>query len=126
MELQEYYKGRHSYAIIDGKLVWASDENCDGISTHDWLVGRRGMNESQYDETIRGTIYENRVVICRGLDYNSVDIDALPDGILNAVVNKAGEVFGCSSIVVHNGSVMGEPGTDWEPRINLGSFSCGL
>lgn len=124
MNINKYYDTRKVYALIDGKIVWADEEGCGGISTRDWLVGKRGMTEEQFEQTVRGAVYADHVVICRGSEYASVNLDELPGGTLRTVVGHAYTFYGSKYVEVHNGCIVGEPGIDWTPRINLGSFVC--
>lgn len=124
MKLREYYMSRYNYAIVDGVIIWAHDVNCNLMSSREWLIGQHGMTNEQYEETIRGSVYADHVVICKGSNYESVDINTLPSGALCSIVNEAATLFGSSDVEIHNGCFIGEPGTIWEPRSNLGAFQC--
>lgn len=124
MCLQDLYNKRRNFAIIDGVLHWADEDGCNSMHAHDWLVGHKGMPEITFEKTVRGGVFTNYIVLYVGSNYAAVNVDELPSGVLQDVVDVACKMHGVSSMTIYNGTKVGEPGTVWGPIVDLGEFAC--
>ena len=105
---------RIGFAIIDGTVVFQEDNN--RINTLDWLKDQLNLSDEAIETTIRGGLFEDRITMCIGKDYNTVDMNQLSAGALVTIMDKQSRMFGFNCPVeVWNGSVVGEPGVAWEP-----------
>ena len=105
---------RIGFAIINGAVVFQEDGNRKG--TLDWMKSDLGLSADAVENTIRGGVFESKITLCIGADYKPVDMREISAEAMLTLMDKHYEEFGDKgTAVVYNGSVVGEPGVEWEP-----------
>lgn len=119
MTREEFATNRVAFAIINGSVVYQSEP----IPSKEWLINFYGMSEEEFEKTIRGGIFKDRITLCVGSNYDKCEVGSIPDGALLEIVQKHTELFGGKCVIIENGHIPAEVGKRWECRENLGAFS---
>ena len=116
------FGSRKTFAIINGELHWLSEDSSYS-SSREWILNEFPVNVEQFEDVIRGSLFKDHITICKGSNYNKINIDELPDGILREIVAAGCAFAGVDSIEVWNGQVVGKIGMEWPPIENLGKMT---
>lgn len=120
MTENEYIQTRVSYAIVRGEVVFQDSNNRK--PTKDWLLNDVCLSEEEYNKTISGRIFSDRVLICMGDSYGSVNMEEINSRTLVTIFKRHYEIFGDKAVKLHNGCKPGAIAEDWEPIESLGLF----
>ncbi|MCM1215104.1 MAG: hypothetical protein NC548_11360 [Lachnospiraceae bacterium] len=107
-----YEQKRVGFAIINGELVFQKERK----KSEAWLKGDYNMSDPDFELTIRGGLFEDRITLSLGSNYDSVNLAAMPATEILIILQKYSEVYGKSASVIHNGQFPATEGEDWLPR----------
>lgn len=109
-----YEERRLAFAVIDGVVVF--QKNNERKCSKEWLMKDLGLSEMDYETTIRGGLFEDRITLARGSNYDAVPLDHLSVANFVDIFRKYKEIWNAAPTVIYNGQYVREPGVDWPAK----------
>ena len=79
-----YEERRLAFAVIDGVVVF--QKNNARKCSKEWLMQDLGLSKTDYETTIRGGLFEDRITLSRGSNYDAVPLDCLSAAIHSSLL----------------------------------------
>ena len=110
------------FVLMNGNIVYQQEVMPDGADEHYWLEEECGLDYNQREDCINGRLYKDWIVISKGTDYDSIDMNEISSAILLSLVKEHHARFDKKAVAVYNGQVEDEE-NGWQPIENLGLFA---
>lgn len=110
----KYEERRLQFAVIDGVVVFPKDNVRK--SSEEWLKGDLGLSDVAYETTIRGGLFDDRITLSRGSNYDSVPLTCITAANMVDILRKYKEIWQKAPTVIYNGQYVREPGIDWPAK----------
>lgn len=121
-EVVKFLESNPAFVIKDDEWYMPM-EHMRFMTSHNWVTKTFQMSAEQADSLVRGRFFRDHISIYTGIGYHMIDIAALPEKLLQEIVNVGCRLAGTNSIELWNGCKMGLIGDVWDPIESIGLFA---
>lgn len=118
--LPEYKTKRVGFIVYDNSLYVQSET--DERACYEWATEDLGMQDSVWEDSVRGCIADDGIYFYTSSYYECVDKSDISAAIVAELYDRL-NVGG--TVTIYNGMNVGVPGTEWTPICAVGEVSEG-